>query len=138
MTKNNCKISLKTSTLGATKIENYSGVISKTSNLTYITYNELYEGNPIKTTFSILTDNSIKVSKSGDYSYSFLLKENVETDFLLNYQSFSVSYKVKTSKIIIKESQNSIKIIVKYQMISGSEVTKNIIELQVALGESLC
>ena len=138
MTKNNCKISLKTSTLGAAKIENYCGVISKTSNLTYITYNELYEGNPIKTTFSILTDNSIKVSKSGDYSYSFLLKENAETDFLLKYQSFSVSYKVKTSKIIIKESQNSIKIIVKYQMISGSEVTKNTIELQVALGESLC
>ena len=123
-------LSIKIITNGVCTNQNFQAVISKSNNLIRISYDEVYENEKLSTAFSVLSDNSLRISKKGAYSYSFDLITGKECAFSLNYGGYSVDYSIKTISTKLKISDNSINIYAYYKMFSGSESVSNKIYLK--------
>ena len=81
----------------------------------------------------MLLDNSLRITKKGDYSYELHLKENQTSSFSLNYGAFSVDYEVNTIKVKTKILEDKIEIYAHYKLISGKESTSTKIYLTAIL-----
>ena len=122
MFKNNqVKISIKIISNGSCQNQNFQGILQQSNNLTRISYKEVYEGEGVQTTFSLLSDNSLRIVKKGAYSYSLQLKEGERTYFKLNYGAFAVDYICNTKCLKFNFLEDSIEIYAHYLLISGQE-----------------
>ncbi len=134
MLKNHlAKILIKIISNGNQQNQNFQAVINSSNNLIRISYDEISDNNKVSTAFQVLSDNSLRITKKGDYSYNLHLKENERTDFTLNYGGYSVSYSVNTLKVKIKALTDKIEIYAHYNLISGNDTTSTKIYLTAIL-----
>ena len=125
------KILIKIISNGACQNQNFQAILNQSNNLTRITYDEIYENERVNTSFSILSDNSLRITKKGAYFYELNLKKGETLPFYLNYGDYAVDYKCQTKSIKIMLSEEKIEIYAHYLLISGSEKTSNKIYLTV-------
>lgn len=128
-------ISIKIISNGDCVKQNHVGLISKSSHLIRISYNELYENENVNTIFSVLSDRSIRLIKKGAYDYSITFKNNSIENFKLNYKNFGVDYKVKTIQTKVEENKNEVFLFLDYELISGDSVVRTKIYLHALYGE---
>ena len=122
MLKNHlAKVSIKIISNGSCQNQNFQAIVNKSNNLIRISYDEIHDNQKVSTSFQVLSDNSLRITKKGDYSYNLHLKENEKTDFSLNYGGYSVGYLVNTLKVKTKVLEDSIEIYAHYQLISGKD-----------------
>lgn len=132
------KIHLKISSNGDIQTQELIGSVQKSGNLIRILYDEIYEGQKVTTSISILPSNSLRILKSGAYSYSFNLKENTTSNFELNYNSYKVPYLCKTKSLSVNIEPLSIFIKANYQINCFNEITNTIFEIKCILEGELC
>ncbi len=125
------KIFIKIISNGACQNQNFQAVLNQSNNLSRISYDEIYENEKINTSFSILSDNSLRIIKKGAYSYVLNLKQGETETFNLNYGGYAVDYKCQTKRVKISLSDEKIEIYAHYLLISGSEKISNKIYLTV-------
>ena len=134
MLKNHlAKLLIKIISNGSCQSQNFQAKISKSNNLVRISYDEIVENKNLSTSFSVLSNNSLRITKRGDYSYDLLLKENQTTHFALNYSGYSVSYSVNTLKVKTSILDDKIEIYAHYKLISGKDSTSTKIYLTATL-----
>ncbi len=125
------KILIKIISNGSCQNQNFQAILNESNNLTRISYDEIYEGEEVKTAFSILSDDSLRISKSGAYSYVLHLKEGETSSLNLNYGGYTVDYMCETKRVKISRLNDKIEIYAHYLLISGNEKTSNKIYLTV-------
>ena len=125
------KILLKIISNGNCQNQNFQAILNQSNNLIRISYDEIYENEKVSTAFSILSDNSLRISKKGAYSYSLNLKQGETLPFNLNYGGYSVDYNCQTKSVKVSHIDEKIEIYAHYLLISGSEKTSNKIYLTI-------
>lgn len=125
------KVLIKIISNGTCQNQNFQAKLNQSENLIRVSYDETYENESISTSFSVLSDNSLRISKKGAYSYVLHLKENESLPFNLNYGGYSVDYKCETKKVKVSLLNDKIEIYAHYLLVSGNEKTSNKIYLTV-------
>ena len=129
------KLSIKIISNGSCQNQSFQAKVNKSNNLIRISYDEVYENQDISTSFQVLSDNSLRITKKGAYSYNMHLVENQTTNFSLNYGGYGVDYKINTVKVKTQVYLDKIEIYAHYKLISKDQSTSTKIYLTAFLGE---